>query len=130
MESQQQASDVRWSNVQAYALAVICLVVGLALGYLIHGPAKPTVAVAPAAQQQQPGMPGQMPTQDQMKHMADKQVEPLLAKLKQNPNDAALLTQIAKTYFVAHQFQDAIAYAEKSVQADPKQVGNRADLAS
>lgn len=129
MESQQQGTGVRWSNVQAYALAAICLVVGIALGYLIHGPARQNIPAAPSARPEA-SMPAQMPTADQMKHMADKKAEPLLEKLKQNPNDAALLTEIAKTYFVAHQFQEAIGYAEKSVQADPKQVGTRADLAS
>ncbi len=50
--------------------------------------------------------------------------------MKANPNDPKLLSAIAQTYFKAHQFDEAISYAQRSVQADPKHVGNRADLAS
>ena len=71
-----------WQTKQVYAMAAVCLVVGLAVGYLFRGSA--------ATQVQNPaqavhGGPNQMPTLDQMKHMADKQAEPLLAQLKTTP---------------------------------------------
>jgi cytochrome c-type biogenesis protein CcmH/NrfG len=71
-----------------------------------------------------------MPTLDQMKHMADKQAAPLLAKLKDDPNNPALLGQIAKVYETTHQFQEAAVYLGKAVQADPKNVATRTELAS
>ena len=73
---------------------------------------------------------GPMPTLEQMKHMADKQAEPLLAQLKSDPNNATLLSQVANIYTQTHQFQEAIGYYQKSLQIDPKNIKTRANLAS
>ena len=62
--------------------------------------------------------------------MADKQAEPLLSKLKSDPKNSDLLNQIGTIYKAAHQFQDAINYFQKAVQADPKNIAARTDLAS
>jgi len=125
-----------WKPAQTYALAAICLVIGLAIGYLLRGSASPaaTAAAAPdttsqppqAAMAQQQGMP----TLDQMKQMADKQAAPLLEKLKSEPNNAGLLNQIGMMYRAAHQFKSAIDYYQKSLDIDPKNVGARTDMAS
>lgn len=117
----------------AYVMAVICLVLGMPIGYFARGlrQSAPAASNEPAAAPQQHAqMQRAQPTMDQMKRMADKAAAPLLEKLKANPNDPKLLSAIAQTYFKAHQFDEAISYAERSVQADPKHVGNRADLAS
>jgi len=74
--------------------------------------------------------PQQMPTLDDMKRMADKQVEPLLEKLKGDPNNADLLNQVATVYRMTHQFDTAATYYQKALQVNPKNVGARTDLAS
>lgn len=116
-------SQNRWSNTQAYGLATICLVAGTVCGYLIHGPAKP-LPVVPTAPSGATAATSQMPvpTMDQMKHMAQKQAEPLMEKLKQHPDDPALLAEVGRTYLLAHQFEPAIEYYEKSakIKPDPK----------
>jgi cytochrome c-type biogenesis protein CcmH/NrfG len=71
-----------------------------------------------------------MPTLEQMKHMADKQAQPLLEKLKTDPNNAELLIQTAKIYQATHQFGEAVSYFEKAVAVDPKNVVTRTALAS
>jgi len=71
-----------------------------------------------------------MPTLDQMKHMADKQAEPLLAQLKEKPSDSKLLIETGNIYMKTHQFKDAAGYFEKALQSDPKNFAVRADLAS
>lgn len=71
-----------------------------------------------------------MPTLDQMKHMAEKKAEPVLAKLKADPNNAALLVQAADIYKQTHQFKEAVGYYRKSLEIDPKNAGVRSDLAS
>jgi tetratricopeptide (TPR) repeat protein len=71
-----------------------------------------------------------MPTLEDMKRMADKQAEPLLAKLKTDPNNAELLNQIGNLYRMTHQFQDAASYYNKALEINPKNVGARTDLAS
>jgi cytochrome c-type biogenesis protein CcmH/NrfG len=132
-----------WSNTQAYAMAVVCLLVGCAVGYLLRGSmgAGSAPAQAPAAAQQQgmpQGMPGgmgggtpqQMPTPEQMKMMADKAAAPLLERLKSSPNDPALLAQIGNTYYDAQIFPVAIDYYQKSLAIDPKNSSVRTDMAT
>jgi cytochrome c-type biogenesis protein CcmH/NrfG len=65
-----------------------------------------------------------------MKQAADKQAAPLLEKLKANPHDSALLTQVAAIYHGSHQFKEAAGYYDKAAQADPKNVSLRTMLAS
>jgi cytochrome c-type biogenesis protein CcmH/NrfG len=67
---------------------------------------------------------------EDMKHMADKKAEPLLAKLKTDPNNATLLNQVGIVYRSAHQFKEAQKYFEQSLQADPKNADVRADMAA
>ncbi len=127
---------------QVYTMAAICLVLGLVLGYSFRGSqtratAAPVQAAAaentpapPAAQP--PTMAGGhlMPTLDQMRQMADKKAEPLLAQLKSDPNNAGLAIQIAKIYTSTHQFKEAASYYEKSLQIAPKDATARIELAS
>ena len=111
-----------WSSAQTYGMAVICLILGIAAGYLLHAPAvaatpstgELSVPASPAA------APPQMPSAADMKRMADKQVAPLLADLEKHPNDADLLAKIARAYMAAQQFQNAQQYYEKSIAVKPK----------
>jgi cytochrome c-type biogenesis protein CcmH/NrfG len=121
-----------WQPRQVYLLAALCLIIGLPIGYLFRGsagaqPAPPTATAAPA-----PGMgaPGKMPTLEEMKHMADKQAEPLLAQLKSDPQNAALLVKIGDVYNATHQFNEAADYYNQSLQVDPKNVAVRTRRAS
>ena len=115
-------------------MAAICLVVGLAVGYLFRGSQSP--APAKSASIQSGGAPdahamgGGMPTLEQMKHMAGKKAEPVLAKLKDDPKNAALLVQVADIYKQTHQFREAADYYRRSLEVDPKNAGVRSDLAS
>ncbi len=108
-----------WSTTQAYVIALCCLLLGVAAGYFLRS--SRTAPPAVAAQQIGPAAPhsGQQPTPEQMKHMADKQVEPLLAKLQANGNDPELLAQIAGAYYAAHQFQTAASYYERAAAVKP-----------
>jgi cytochrome c-type biogenesis protein CcmH/NrfG len=121
-----------WKTSQVYAIAVLCLVVGLALGYLFRGSASSATppSQTQAASSTSAGTPPQMPSLEEMKHMADKQAEPLLTKLKTDPNNAALLNQIGTLYKATHQFKEAAGYYQKALDSDPKNVAARADLAS
>ena len=127
-----------WQAKQVYAMAGICLVVGLAIGFLFRGSQSPAsvasvASVHPGSQGSAPskGMGGgHMPTLDQMKQMADKKAAPLLEKLKSDPNNSAVLSQVGAIYQGTHQFQEAVVYFEKAVQADPKNVATRTQFAS
>ena len=136
-----QSSSSGWKATQVYALAVVCIVIGLAVGYLFRGSRSPAPS-APASAMQAAGGPGgsphaamggqggQPPTLEQMKQMADKKAEPLLAKLKDDPKNADLLVQVGNIYFATHQFKEAAAYLGKSLEVNPKNVAIRTELAS
>lgn len=124
-----------WQTKQVYAMAVISLVVGLAIGYLFRGsqsPAPPPKPVAAAAQSPHAagGMGGQMPSLEQMKQMADDKAAPLIEKLKSDPNNTGLLTKIGDLYQATHQFKEAAGYYDKALHVDPKNVSIRTQLAS
>jgi len=114
-------------------MAVICLALGLVLGYLFRGSQTQSGATSVSSQSAttaQAGIPQQMPTLEQMKHMADKKAEPLLAQLKDNPENADLLKQVAKIYEATHQFQEAASYYGKVLEVNPKDVATRTEMAS
>jgi cytochrome c-type biogenesis protein CcmH/NrfG len=111
-----------WSNAQAYSMAAICLILGVVVGYLVHAPAvassnTPATAIASPA-----SAPASMPTAQDLKRMADKQVAPLIAELQKHPKDADLLTRIGTAYLAAQQYQSAQQYLQQaaSVKASPE----------
>jgi tetratricopeptide (TPR) repeat protein len=122
-------------------MAVLCLIVGCAVGFLLRGSksgsSAPAQAVAAAAQPATPpagmGGPGQqqqMPSPEQLKAMATKQVAPLIEQLKSKPKDPVLLAQVGNSYYDAQAFPVAIDYYQKSLAADPKNSAVRTDLAT
>ena len=136
------ATSSQWKPAQTYAMAAVCLLVGLVIGYFLRGSARqPAMAVATEAAPQMgqaaaalapPTGAGQQqkPSLDQMKQMGDKQAAPLLAQLKKDPNNADVLNQLGTMYRLTHQFKTAIDYYQKSLAINPKNVGARTDLAS
>jgi cytochrome c-type biogenesis protein CcmH/NrfG len=112
-----------WSNVQAYGMAAVCLLLGIAAGYFMRG--SQPVAPAPSAPAQQASKPpaadasSMQVSPEALKHMAGKQAEPLLARLEKNPNDPALLADLGKTYLAAQQFKTATEYYERSAKVKP-----------
>ncbi|HMK30885.1 MAG TPA: tetratricopeptide repeat protein [Terriglobales bacterium] len=131
-DAPRRTSGQTWTSTQAYVLALVCLLAGIAVGYLVRGsgstaapPPASTQAAAPA------GLPSApQPTPEQMAHMAQKQVEPLLARLKTDPKNAGLLAQIGNAYYDAQQYSDAITYYQKSLAIRPQDVDVRSDMGS
>lgn len=132
--SEAHDASATWSPELVYGLAAICLFLGVLVGYFVRGSAgarepataQATQAVPPAGVPK--GHP--TPTLEQMKQLADKQAEPLLAQLKKNAKDKKALTQTAYVYKSAHQFQDAANYFSKVLEVDPKDVAIRTEMAS
>ena len=121
---------------QVYAMAIVCLVFGLAVGYMMRSSqlAAPASQIAvqtnPQARAAQSGSSQHRPSLEEMHIMADKQAAPLLEKLKSNPNDSALLVQIGAIYHTTHRFKEAAGYYQRAVDTDPKNVAIRTKLAS
>ena len=135
-----------WQPLHAYILAVVCLLIGLPVGYLLRGSAAPTspptvaasvpdvphAAGAPSGGVGQTQMPthGQMPTLDQMKQMADTKAAPVLEKLKKDPKNFALLVALGDLYRSTHQFKTAASYFDQALQVEPKNIPVRVAMAS
>ncbi len=146
--SDKTGSDKTWTDVQAYLLAVVCLVLGVALGYLFRGSAAPAaggVQVSAAADggvpQGQPGQgqpnqaqPGQSQraqpqlTPEQQKAMVDQAVAPLLATLKTSPDDFNTIAQVANLYYDGRQYPDAVKYYQLAVKIQPTNADVLTDL--
>ena len=118
-----------WTSVQAYSLAVVCLLVGIAGGWFIRGSQSPSGTANVQASGATSGMESSsMPTQEQMKHMADTQVAPMLEKLKSDPNNASLLADIGNIYYDTQLYPTAIDYYQRSLAVQPANAGVRTDL--
>ncbi len=125
-------STQQWNSVQAYTLAVICLLIGIAGGWFVRGSgstsAAAPIASASPADASASGYPAPSPAQ--LQQMADTQAAPLLEKLKSDPNNPDLLAGIGNVYYDAQQFPRAIDYYQRTLQVQPKNTGVRTDMAT
>lgn len=125
----------QWTGRQAYVLSVICLLVGVAVGYLVRGSAPsnntPTQVRASSAESLPASMAGgQQPSAGELRQMADTQAQPLLRQLEGDPRNSTLLYQIGNLYYDAQQYPEAVKYYENSLQIDPKATDVRTDMAT
>ena len=128
-------STEQWTSVQAYVLAVICLLVGIAGGWFIRGSQSPAAAATETASASRPVCPNQTrgaqtPTPAQMQKMADTQAGPLIEKLKADPNNAGLLENVGNVYYDAQLFPAAIDYYQRALKVEPANAGVRTDMAT
>ena len=135
MTDTNRATIEQWTSVQAYVLAVICLLVGIAGGWLIRGSQSPAAAPAETASAPAPAMGSagagpQPPTPAQMQKMADTQAGALIEKLKADPTNAGLLASIGNIYYDAQQFPTAIEYYQRALKVEPANTGVRTDMAT
>jgi len=129
------SSIEQWTSVQAYVLAVICLLVGIAGGWFIRGSQSPATAAAETttASAAAPAMgdqPARAPTPAQMQKMADTQAAPLLDKLKADPNNAGLLANVGNVYYDTQLYPAAIDYYQRVLKAEPANAAVRTDMAT
>jgi tetratricopeptide (TPR) repeat protein len=124
-----------WTDPQAYTLAVVCLLIGIAGGWFIRGSQSPAATAvqtatdaAPAAGSANSG--AQAPTPAQMQQMADTQAAPLLEKLKLDPSNAGLLENVGNIYYDTQQYPTAIDYYQRVLKVQPTNAGVRTDMAT
>ncbi len=127
-----------FTSVQAYTLAVITLVIGIAVGYFARGsaPSAPTAApevaqpapaapagmgggAAPMSAGQLPGI-GAQPQTGASPEMLAQAAQPLLAKLQTNPKDFEALTSLGNVYYDGQAYPQAIEYYNKALAINPK----------
>jgi len=127
-------SNEQWTSVQAYVLAVICLLVGIAGGWFVRGSqSSAAAATETSASAQAPAMANpatQMPSPAELQKMADTQVGPLVEKLKADPNNVGLLENIGNVYYDAQLYPTAIDYYQRALKIEPANTGVRTDMAT
>ena len=126
------SDDGFWTGRVVYGMATLSLLLGLAAGYLLRGSESHNAAAGTGYSPEAPPPSNMrtMPSLEQMKHMAEKQVDPLLTQLKKNPRDKDLLLRVAYFYESAHQFKEAVSYFDQSLEIDPRNVAVRTEKAS
>ena len=132
-ETKKNSSMEQWTSVQAYALAAVCLVVGIAGGWFVRGsqaPGSAAVQSVAAATTAQANPASSQPSPEEMRRMADKQAEPLLARVEKDPKNAELLANLGNIYYDTQQFPVAIDYYQKSLKLKPKDASVRTDMAT
>ena len=126
-------STEQWTSLQAYSLAAVCLVVGIIGGWFVRGSQAPGAAAgqsAATASTSQGNVAGSQPSAEEMRPMADKQAEPLLAKLHSDPQNAELLAGLGNIYYDTQQFPVAIDYYQRSLKVKPADASVRTDMAT
>lgn len=123
MANSAQNQNQNWTATQAYVLAVICLVVGIALGYFIRGSASPAQTATTSAPESAAAMSGQMGPgqlqaipQQQSAEVVAAAAQPLLDALKKNPDDWDKLVQLGNVYYDASVYPEAIKYYSRAVK--------------
>jgi cytochrome c-type biogenesis protein CcmH/NrfG len=119
------APPSNWTSREAYVLAVVCLLAGLAMGYLLRGTSAPvaTAASAPAAPAD---IPAANPTASAVD--ADIQAAPLKMALTTDPRNFDLLVQLGNLYYDKQVFAPAIEYYRRALEVRPSDVSVRTDL--
>jgi len=134
--AQDSKSSLGFTSVQAYTLAVITLIIGIAVGYFARGsgqsPAAPEAAQASTSSApsgmggaaamgagQLPGI-GSQQQNGASPEMLAQAAQPLLTKLQTNPKDFNTLTQLGNLYYDGQAYPQAIEYYGKALDIDPK----------
>ncbi len=124
---------VAWTHIQAHVLPVLCLVLGVALGYLFRGSASPLAqsvqasAGADGSARQGESTQSQL-TAEQQKAMVDEAVAPLLMNLNTTPGDFNTIVQVANLYYDGRQYEEALQYYKLAVKIQPTNADLLTDL--
>jgi cytochrome c-type biogenesis protein CcmH/NrfG len=125
------AQSGMWSSREAYLLAMVCLLVGGALGYFFRGsaatmssPAAQTATMPAAPPSGMPAASGPPPTAEALSSIA----APMLAALKADPKNADVLIQLGNLYYDHRVYPESITYYKRALEFRPKDVNVRTDL--
>lgn len=131
-EDKDTATTTIWTDLQAYTLAVICLLLGVMGGWLLRGSQSPAGAPVAAASTSvpSPGAMNSQPSGEQLRQMADAQAAPLIEKLKLDPKNSDLLVSVGNSYYDAQQYTVAVDYYGRALEIKPSDASVRTDMAT
>lgn len=124
-ERNETAPSTGWTSREAYLMAAVSLLLGLAMGYMVRGSSttQATVAAAPAASA--PATSG-----NPMSAPADVEAAaaPLKLALSSDPRNYELLVQLGNLYYDKQAYPPAIDYYQRALESRPNEVNVRTDL--
>lgn len=106
-----------------FLFALVCLVAGIGIGYLLRGVVSPTTRVSATPSATVPAASNEKPLPP-----LDSAVEPVEAALKADPNNAKLLAELGNIYYDHHVYAKAIIHYQRALQLNPRDVRVRTDL--
>jgi cytochrome c-type biogenesis protein CcmH/NrfG len=136
-----KVNSLGFTTTQAYTLAIITLVIGIAVGYFARGsassgaapesaqasvPAATTTGGMGIAPAQLPGI-GSSQQQPASPEMIAKAAEPLRGQLQNNPNDVETIVKLGNLYYDSQAYPQAIQYYEKALALQPNNADVRTD---
>jgi cytochrome c-type biogenesis protein CcmH/NrfG len=116
---------VAWTSAKAYVLASLCLVLGVALGYLFRGSASSVSQAAAVAQST-----GVQVERTQAQTALQQSVAPLPEALNRNPTDYDALVKLGDLDYDGQQFPSAIQNYERALAIHPENPDVRTDMAT
>lgn len=119
-----------WTGTQAYVLAVFCLLLGVALGYLFRGSASAVtaqVSAASAAAEQGSGVHQPQPDPNAQAALAQA-AAPLLDAVNKDPKDYESLVKLGDLFYDGKQFPNAIEYYQRALAIHPENPDVRTDM--
>jgi cytochrome c-type biogenesis protein CcmH/NrfG len=118
-----------WTGRQAYLLAVFCLLLGVALGYLFRGSASPPAGPPTASTTASQGSRFQKQQPDPNEQAALVQAAaPLLDAVNKDPNDFDSLVKLGDLLYDGKQFPSAIQYYARALAIHPDNPDVRTDM--
>jgi cytochrome c-type biogenesis protein CcmH/NrfG len=119
-----------WTTREAYLLALVCLLVGILIGYLFHGSSAPAPGSAGPTTPAETA-PAAMPPAGGPTHSAEALqpiAAPLLMAIKADPKNVQALVELGNLYYDNHVYPQAIEYYTRALELKPDDVGVRTDL--
>ncbi len=111
-------------SAQIWALAIVTLALGVGLGYLFRGSLSPAASASlPSANQAAPSAASSASPVP-----FDNTIRPLLERLKNSPADPDLLADVGNQYYDHRDYEQAVAYYERSLKLTPENVNVRTDM--
>ncbi|MCL6565612.1 MAG: tetratricopeptide repeat protein [Acidobacteriia bacterium] len=112
-----------WTSREAYLLALVCLAVGLIVGYIFRGSTPAASVTSAAAPSSAPaGKPAPASPQALAQLAA-----PLHAAVQANPRNVEALIRLGNFYFDNQAWAEAIEYYSRALELRPEDVNVRTD---
>jgi tetratricopeptide (TPR) repeat protein len=101
-------------------MTVIVLLLGVLLGYLFHNSSSSGGAASTSSESRT--------IASGASDSSGSAVQPLLERLKDDPNDHDLLASIGNAYYDRHDYEKAVGYYQRYLEIKPQDVAARTDM--